>query len=107
MKLSSFLKKQNLDQLIKGPTRITMITSTCPDHVYTNNTDVYSHFGKLDPGLSDHFLIFVERKGKRPSQAKKTVKLRNYCFFSPSSFQYDVRRQIGLKSHNVRTPTKH
>ena len=61
-KLLKFLKACNLTQVINRPTRICIGSSTCIDHIYTNNNDLYSHKGILDPGLSDHSMVFITRK---------------------------------------------
>ena len=90
-KLMKFLKSHNMDQMIRNPTRITTRTQTCIDHIYSNNVDLYAHCGVVDPGLSDHCLTYIVRKHKKPSKAKKTIRIRNYCHFSETSFQYDVK----------------
>ncbi len=90
-KLVKLLKCHSLDQMIKQPTRVTTKSKTCIDHIYCNNPDLYAHCGVVDPGLSDHCLVYIVRKRKRPSQAKKTIRIRNYCHFSESSFRHDVK----------------
>ena len=67
-----------------------MTTSTCIDHVYTNNSDLFSHRGLVEPGLSDHCLIFVARKRRRISREKVTVKIRSYRNFDADVFNHDV-----------------
>ena len=90
-KLLKFLKSYNLSQLINHPTRITIGSSTCIDHVYCNNSDLYSHRGTLDPGLSDHNLVFVCRKRKPENgRQKEMVWIRNYRHFDPDLFSHDI-----------------
>ena len=71
VKLERFLKENNLVQIINRPTRITDTTSTLIDHIYVNNKDLYLHRGTLEPGLSDHTLVFACRKRQRPDWEKR------------------------------------
>ena len=61
-KLNAFLKSLNLLQLIEHPTHITETTLTLIDHIYCNNTVQYNHASRVEPGLSDHVLVFTNRK---------------------------------------------
>ena len=90
-KLLTFLKSFNLEQMISVPTRTTTTTSTCIDHIYVNNTDLYNHRGTVNPGLSDHDLTFICRKRAKICRAKKSIRIRNYRQFDISSFQLDVK----------------
>ena len=77
-KLVVFLKTFGLEQLISRTTTISNMSSTCIDHIYSNNQSLFSHTGVVEPSLSDHCLIFVKRKQKRMSREKTSVKIRNY-----------------------------
>ena len=55
-----------------------------------NNSELHSHRGIVDPGLSDHCLVFACRKHRKISKAKKTIKIRIYRHFKTSSFQHDI-----------------
>ena len=59
--LQSCLSEFDLSQLISQPTRVTKVTSSIIDHIYTNNANLFHHNGVVDPGLSDHGLVFVTR----------------------------------------------
>ncbi len=89
--LKNFLIENNLEQLITRPTRVTNSTSSLLDHIYVNNPDQYSHRGVLEPGLSDHSLIFTCRKRKKISKTKKTIFIRNYRKFSQDIFCSDIK----------------
>ncbi|XP_072018361.1 uncharacterized protein [Amphiura filiformis] len=51
--------------LITTATRITDTTSTCIDHILTNNPEKMCQSGTISIGLSDHLLIFCTRKAVR------------------------------------------
>ena len=85
-KLCKFLKSFNLENVITAPTRVTLHSATLIDHIYCNNPGLYNHRGVLDPGLSDHCMIFVCRKRKRVSREKTSVRIRNYRHFDAHLF---------------------
>ena len=58
-KLDRMLRLLNCYQVIQSPTRVTIQTKTLLDHVYCNNRNLYSHWGKIDLGLSDHQMVYV------------------------------------------------
>ena len=91
-KLNDFLKEKNLDQLITRATRFTDTTATLLDHIYTNSPDLYSHKGVLEPGLSDHSLIFVCHKRQKLGKGKKTIIIRNYHNFNANAFNNDIEQ---------------
>ena len=72
-KLNNFLKSVGLTQTIDRPMGITVNTTTCIDHIYLNNTELFFHCGVINPGLSDHCLVFVCCKCKRIDKSKKTI----------------------------------
>ena len=59
---NDFLKRCKLIKLISTPTRITSQSRTLIDHIVDNTPELFSTFGTMDPGLSDHCLIFTARK---------------------------------------------
>ena len=75
--LNKFLKNHNLVQIIDKPSRISVNTSTLLDHIYVNNKYLYHHQGTVEPGLSDHALVFTSRKALKKNRSKKTVFIRN------------------------------
>ncbi len=61
------LSTQALTQIIKIPTRISLVKSSLLDVICTNNTGLYINLGVISLGLSDHNLIVVSRKGPKKS----------------------------------------
>ncbi len=90
-KLNHFLKLLSLDQIITNATRICERSCTLLDHIYVNNTNLYVHSGTVEPGLSDHALVFVTRKKTKPNRTKKSVFIRDMRSFDPTLFANDVR----------------
>ena len=88
--LNSFLSKFHLTQLIEHPTRITEVMQTIIDHEYTSNPNLFHHWGVLDPGLSDHGLIFVTRKHARISKEKESIFVRDFRCFDELLFANEV-----------------
>ena len=72
------------------PTRVISSTSSIIDHIYTSNPALFHHNGVLDPGLSDHGLVFVTRKHVRTSKEKETLYIRDYRFFDEILFASEV-----------------
>ena len=48
-----------LTQIIKYPTRVNEKTKTLIDHIYINRPDLYAYCGVINPGASDHCLVYV------------------------------------------------
>ena len=61
-KYRKWLGNQRLKSMINDPTRITKQSHTCIDHILTNRPDLYHNASVLDPGLSDHSMVFASRK---------------------------------------------
>ena len=80
--------KNSLKQLIRCPTRVPCNISTLIDHIFTNSTEKTFQSGIIDPGISDHKLLFCTRKVKRVKFHKGTVKKyvrSRFPSFDPSS----------------------
>ncbi len=89
-RIELFRKNNNLDQLIKSPTRVCERSSTLIDHVYVNNSDQYHHWGVLNPGLSDHSMIYTNRKKPKQSKEKDFRIIQCYRHFNPDDFVEDL-----------------
>ncbi len=61
-RLKSLLDKFSFTQLIEGPTRLTALSETCIDLVFTNKPERVQKSFNLVTGLSDHNLILFSRK---------------------------------------------
>ena len=60
-----FCKTFGLKQLIKSPTRVTPNTSTLINHILTNRNKKNTQCGIINIGLSNHQMIFCNRKIKK------------------------------------------
>ena len=82
------LKMFNCKQLIREATRETETTSSCLDHIFTNNENKICQSGVIKCGLSDHFITFCTRKIIRGQIGKhNNVKLRSLRNYSVEEFR--------------------
>ena len=70
-KYNTFFKQISVDQLVNEPTRVTDKTITLLDHVLGNRKGYYVRSGILDPGPSQHEMVYTSRK-KLKSRGQKT-----------------------------------
>ena len=82
----------NLKQLITEPTRITPLSSTLIDVIFTNLPDNTTCSGVSHIGISDHSLIYVYRKISSPSVIKgtSTITYRQFKNFNRNTFRSDI-----------------
>ena len=90
MKYRNMIKRLRLTQLYNAPSRVTNTTKSCIDHILTNHKEFYRNCNAMDPGLSDHQLIFVSRKKAQHKRTIKHIKCRNFRHFDALKFQADV-----------------
>ena len=85
----------NLKQLITEPTRITPLSCTLIDVIFTNLPDNTTCSGVSHIGISDHSLIYVYRKISSPSVIKgsSTITYRQFKNFNRNSFRSDILAQ--------------
>ena len=74
-KYSNFLRCMRLSQLVSKPTRTTSYNSSCLDHIISSRPEMYVTAGLIDPGVSDHSLVFTARKKKENRQNREICKL--------------------------------
>ena len=74
-KIKDLCSSLSLKQLIEEPTRVTPHSSTLLDLIMTNSVNI-SKAGVIDPGVSDHSLVYVIRKFKRPKGEPKIIRVR-------------------------------
>ncbi len=89
-KYKNFVKNSILSQLISVPTRVTLHSRTCLDHFLTNRPELYVTSGSINPGLSDHQLVFSTRKKAKPCKEVTFVQARSYIRFNDRNFQRDI-----------------
>ncbi len=61
-KLVELTKTLQFEQLIKEPTRVTESSKTQIDLAFTNKPEIVINSGVVHLGISDHSLIFIQRK---------------------------------------------
>ena len=85
----------NLKQLINEPTRVTPVSSTLIDVIFTSHPDNVSCSGVSHVGISDHSLIYVFRKISLPSAVRgnNTVSYRQFKNFNRNRFRSDILAQ--------------
>ncbi len=77
-KYKTCIQALGMTQLINQPTRVTLNSRTTIDHILTNREDLYYRGGVINPGISDHGLIFTNRKKRKPPKGVKYVSCRSY-----------------------------
>ena len=70
----------NFRSLISVPTRVTLETSTCIDHILTNFSHNVVYSGTIACDISDHFPVFsiFDTRGLKSNLYNKHQKIRNY-----------------------------
>ena len=83
-----FINSTGLTQLIDEPTRTTLNNRTTIDHIITNREDLYHTGRTLDWGISDHTLIYINRKKQ---QLPRTIsQCGSYRKFDEKQYQKDI-----------------
>ena len=77
-KYKNFLSWFKLKQLISTPTRITHSSRTLIDHVIVNRPQMFNIFCTVDPGLSDHCMVFTARKQLKVQHPPVKIWARSY-----------------------------
>ena len=98
----------NLKQLITEPTRITPLSSTLIDVIFTNLPDNTTCSGVSHIGISDHSLIYVYRKISSPSVIKgtSTITYRQFKNFNRNTFRSDILAQPWDDLKGVHNPNE-
>ena len=80
-------REYQLKQLIRNPTRSTLITQTVIDHLATNRPKLIINSGVFTTGFSDHDLIFGIRKVfNHINREPKIIKSRQLKHYDPIKF---------------------
>lgn len=88
-----FVKSMNdlgFHQLIKEPTRVTAISSSLIDLIFTNSPHQSTASGVLKLSLSDHYMIYCNRSCKIPKDEPKIIKVRSFNKFECDAFLADL-----------------
>ena len=89
--IKNFCTTYHFQQLISEKTRVTESSSTLIDLILTNSKHV-SLSGVDDIGISDHCLVFTERKLRKDKFGARTVTTRSFKHFSSEDFLTDLER---------------
>ena len=93
-----------LKQFIQEYTRVTDLSSTLRDHIYSNMSTVH---GVVKTTISDHYMIYFSINGKKTKSRGKTVNYHNYKHFKSYYFLHDLRvGTIDLNLHEETDPEK-
>ena len=89
---SEYMEPFGLNQLVSEATRVTSISETLIDHIYSNCPENVTSINVPKIGLSDHFPIFFTRKMHvKPSKGKHySISYRSFKNFDESKFLNDL-----------------
>ncbi len=82
------------EQLIKEPTRITASTKTLIDLAFANKPELINGSGVIHLGISDHSLIYFQRKISIPRTKPKIIKTRQFKHYNVNNFKSDIFAQL-------------
>ncbi len=82
------------EQLIKEPTRIAASTRTLIDLAFTNKPELINGSGVIHLGISDHSLIYLQRKISIPRTEPKMIKTRQSKHYNVNNFKSDIFAQL-------------
>ena len=89
-KLAELAGTFQFEQLINEPTRITSTTKTLIDLAFTNKPELINGSGIIHLGISDHSLIYIQRKISIPRNNPKVIKTRQLKHYSVNNFKSDI-----------------
>jgi exonuclease III len=86
-KLAELAGTFQFEQLINEPTRITSTTKTLIDLAFTNKPELINGSGIIHLGISDHSLIYIQRKISIPRNDPKVIKTIQFKNYSVNNFK--------------------
>ena len=89
-KFVELTKTLQFEQLIKEPTRVTESSKTQIDLAFTNKPEIVTNSGVVHLGISDHSLIFIQRKISIQRKAPKIIKKRKFKNYNVGYFKQDL-----------------
>ena len=89
-KFVELTKTLQFEQLIKEPTRVTESSKTQIDLAFTNKPEIVINSGVVHLGISDHSLIFIQRKISIQRKAPKIIKTRQFKNYNVGYFKQDL-----------------
>ena len=100
-KIKDLCSQISFKQLVEEPTRVTKTSSSLLDLILSNSAHI-SKTGVFDFGISDHSLVYVVRKFKRPKLEPKIIRVRTYKNFNDEEFLRDLRLADWSYFYNLR-----
>lgn len=90
---NDYIEPFGLTQLIFEPTRVTAVSRTLIDHIYSNCPENVKSVIVPKIGLSDHFPIFLTRKmhSHTPKSSHYTISYRSFKNFDEATFISDLQ----------------
>ena len=88
--LKYFERVNMLNQYIDSPTRVTQQTSTCLDHIFCNRDEIIASSGSVEVGISDHALVFAQRKLIHTRAKARFIRARLFRKYDPADFRHKL-----------------
>ncbi|XP_068737945.1 uncharacterized protein [Montipora capricornis] len=82
----------NMKQLITQPTRVTEISKTLIDVIFTSNPAIIVDSGIVETHFSDHYLVFAVLNLRMPKPPAAYVFARSYKYYDRQSFLSDLNK---------------
>ena len=89
-KLAGIAQTFQFQQLISDPTRITANSKTLIDLAFTNKPELINGSGVIHLGISDHSLIYIQRKISVPRKEPKVIKSIIFKHYNSNNFKSDL-----------------
>ena len=100
--LKGITELHDLKQVIESPTRVTEHSDSLIDLCFTNAHQKITESDVVDPGLSDHSLVYCVMKSGRHRAPPKTIQFRSFKNYNRDSFVSDLRQvpwHVALNNH--------
>ena len=104
----STLELFGLKQIVTKPTRISSTTTSLLDHIYTNNTSLFTNVEVPEKSISDHFPTICTWKAKPPKQPNSghtTISYRAFKNFQKETFFQDLNSASFSNVFNFSDPS--
>ena len=103
-KLHEITEAFQFEQMIEQPTRITDHSETIIDLAFANKPELVTNFGVIHIGISDHSLIFLQRKISVPRSEPKLINKRNFKHYNVDAFRSDLAACLANLTSTIQDP---
>ena len=100
--LKGITELHDLKQVIESPTRVTEHSESLIDLCFTNAQRKITESDVIDPGLSDHSLVYCAMKSGRYRAPPNTIQFRSYKNYNRDSFVSELRQvpwHVAVNNH--------